>query len=367
MSSSNAYAKMKSIFALAIFSLLVCRVTYANDPTTTVKPPEISIQFLSAEAGGLVLADDQLDDFISGLHPREAAAMMGIPRGDKTRAQSRQSAKKFFREAAMDFDADERAGISSAVQAVTEAFGDRYPLLVHRPWKFVKSRRDLCGGFSFTRQDCIVFSEMVVNRIVETMASENDNKQSRDRVESLLLHEQMHVLQRATPKLFLPLYESLFGFRKAQVKVHSWINERQVSNPDGLSVNWVAMVREGDLSAPYWIGTLLLGDKDPHRMGYDFSTVAVRLKQQDDGGYIMPPGKNQEQPDYIMLDELKSFTDRLPIRGGYDHPNEVAAYLLTAITHGELPPNVSQDALAVQKAATQWFLEHLKSQSKESK
>ena len=78
------------------------------------------------------------------------------------------------------------------------------------------------------------------------------------------------------PELFRPLYEDVFGFRKAKVQIHEWIDRRQVSNPDGTDENWVVHVMRGDTAEPkpYWIGTLLLADKPIHTMGRDFSGVA---------------------------------------------------------------------------------------------
>ena len=344
-----------------LFAVVSCRGALAqeqaapqhdlsSDPGTA-----LNVEFLSAKAGGEVLAGGADDEFIARLYPREAAAMTGTPRGKKTRQESQQYARDFFRNAALDFDDDERAALRLLVHRLRTLFAKDYESLIVRPWKFVKSRGDLCGGFSFTRSDCIVLSDKTLRKIVQvTQKQEPDTAFA----EGLLLHEQMHVLQRAEPERFVSLYEDVFRFRTATVALDPWIDERQVTNPDAVSDDWVAEIPNEDGEPQYfWIGTILEAERPLHRMGRDFSMVAVRLKRTD-AGYemIVRDGK----PDFLPTKELEAFTGRLPVASGYDHPNEVAAYLFTAITHDKRRVPLKGAALEVFDEAKRWFKQHLR-------
>ena len=327
----------------------------AQDGVDLATGNALSVEFLSAKSAGNVLAGGDDDEFFSRLYPREAAAMTGSPRGKKTRQESQQYARDFFRNAALDFAEDEKAALRLLVHRLKTLFAKDYETLIVRPWKFVKTRDDLCAGFSFTRSDCIVLSEKTLRKIVQVTQKQEPKTAF---AEGLLLHEQMHVLQRAEPERFVSLYEDVFRFRAANVLLDPWIDERQVTNPDAVGDDWVAEIPSADGGSQYfWIGTILEVEKPLHRMGRDFSMVAVRLKQTE-AGYemLVRDGK----PDYLRTNELEAFTGRLPVASGYDHPNEVAAYLFTAITHdtGRVP--VKGAALEVFEEAKRWFKLHLK-------
>lgn len=360
---------MMKILHWLIVGVLVSNIAFSQEnqqppdeatAKSTTTAQQIEIEFLSVQAGADVIVSTQFDNFVADLYPREAAAMTGVPRGDKTIEESREAATAFFRKAILDFEPAEKAALEEVAKRVVEKFGPIYPRLVNRPWRFIKTRRDLCGGFSFTRNDCIVLSEPTLARFIDAAKLP---KTMKSRAESLLLHEQMHVLQRQSPELLKPLYEEVFAFRSANVEILPWVQERQISNPDGLNDNWVAEVREQNEIKQYWIGTILPAKKPLHIMGRDFVTIAISVSEADDGTFRMrlsnPEDATEEEgqgvPEYVLLEELKTFTSRFPIRGGYDHPNEVAAYLFTAITHNELPESVVGEAAEVLNATQEWF------------
>ena len=316
-------------FAYAVFISCMLGPTIRAQEAAPQRSP--AIEFLAAEKGGNVIAGGDDDVFFSKLFPREAATMTQVAPDEKSVEETRQFAREFFRKAVLEFNDDEQTALRLVTKRIFEQFGDDYPILVRRRWRFIKIRKDLCGGFSFTRGDCIVLSESTIGRIVESIEKQPRATQY---AEGLLLHEQMHVLQRDSPDLFKPLYEDLLRFRAAKVTVHPWIDQRQVTNPDGVSDDWVLNVpTENSKTQPFWIGTVLLSEKPIHTMGRDFTGVAVALEKNDADTYVMALD-DEGRPVFQPLNTLTAMTSRLPIRGGYDHPNEVAAYLFTVITHG---------------------------------
>ena len=64
-------------------------------------------------------------------------------------------------------------------------------------------------------------------------------------------------------------------------------------------------------------------------MGKDFLGVAVRVMPAGDR-FRMDVAETG-QPRWIPIERLSDFTARLPINNGFDHPNEIAAYLFQHI------------------------------------
>ena len=344
---------MKSLLSLAM-SACMAGFAVAQLPAPLEVP---TVEFATVEEAAGVLAGPPDDLFFARLYPREAAAMTGAPRGDKTIEESREAARAVFADSALAFTQEEEAGLRAAVERLHRKFGALYPQLINRPWKIVKTKPDLCGGFSFTRGHSIVLAESTIERMLKPGPTETERKMAELRLESLLVHEQMHVLQRADPNHFLPLYKSVFHFRPANVNVHPWIDERQVTNPDGVDDNWLVETSGDDgQKTRWWIGTILSGEKELHVMGKDFLSVAVPLEELDDDTWKMVTN-DDGVPAWQSLEEVREFTSRLPIPGGYDHPNEVAAYTLMRITHPRRLPE--GESLSVLKATGKWFAQNL--------
>ena len=325
-----------------------------NDETGGAATPVVDVQMLSAQRGREVIRGPADDPFFSRLHHREAAAMTGVTMEGKSIEQTRPFARDFFGQAVLEFTEDEADALTRQVAALVERFGDQYPLLVSGPWRFIKTRRDLCGGFSFTRADCIVLSERTLARFVRSVSDEAGGMAAS--LQSLLLHEQFHVLQRRRPELFRPLYENVFGFRKSVVKIHPWIDQRQVTNPDGTDENWIVLLTtsEDQPPKPCWIGTILVGDRSVPIMGRDFSGVAVQLEKVEEG-YQMVVGADGV-PVHQPLKEFEVLTSRFPIRLGYDHPNEVAAYLFSKMMmRPELDSDIAEVAAQVVRLSRDWL------------
>jgi hypothetical protein len=308
------------------------------------------------EKARTAIRGDADDAFFSGLRQQEVAAMTGTAAGVRTLQQSREFARDFFASAVLEFTDEEARAVTAAVSQLQVKFGANYPLLVRRPWRFIKTRDDLCGGFSFTRGDCIVFSQRTVNRFVHAT---DDPKEIGPLM--LLLHEQLHVLQRCEPQLFRPLYEQVFGFHHARVVIHEWIDARQVTNPDGTDEDWYVRVQGKDdaCAEPYWIGTILVGEKPIPTMGRDFSGVAVQLRLVEDHYEMLVD--DDDVPVYRQLSEFPELYAQFPIRHGYDHPNEIAAYLCPGILLNDgADEEHAGRAAEILHASRIWFEEHLK-------
>ena len=286
--------------------------------------------------------------------------MTASPVDGKSDDEAREFARAFFAGAVLDFADEEREAIQWIAREVQRRMAPSYPFFSQQPWCFLKVRADLCGSFSFTRGRCIVLSERTYHRIVEAWAwrSNRGTPTFRPAVDS-------RTAARAAaffPQRFQPLYEDVFGFRRARVTVHDGIDRRQVSNPDGLDEDWIVAIKPTEGAAEdYWLCTVLTNDHPVPRMGRDFQGIAVRVKASANGGYEMLLDRTN-QPVCRRLDECEEFLARFPIRNGHDHPNEIAAYLFTEavapLIAGVRDAGPSASAEIVVKSR-EWFREHL--------
>ena len=74
-------------------------------------------------------------------------------------------------------------------------------------------------GFPHTHKDTVFLSENTIN-------------ESDDRLLFVLIHEQMHVMQRKKPELFKILYTKYYPFKTGKLKVQDKYISRIRSNPD---------------------------------------------------------------------------------------------------------------------------------------
>ena len=69
----------------------------------------------------------------------------------------------------------------------------------------------------------------------------------------LLLHEQMHVFQRAHAEMFDSLYMGQWGFIRAKtIATCPWIVEHQLLNPDAVDCPWVFPILHPDGTKYIW-------------------------------------------------------------------------------------------------------------------
>lgn len=333
---------------MRLISLLV--VAGATVLPTRALDAETDVKCLAAAEASLAIAGNDNDHFFRHLHHREITTMTGVDVSAKSLDDARDFARAFFRDAVLPFQEREVATLMQLVRKLRARFGERYARLVDRPWNFVKTRKDLCGGFSFTRGTHIVLSERTLEKLVKQATADPVNTHDGER---LLLHEQLHVLQRLEPERFQSLYEDVFGFRPVKLELPAWIDTRQVTNPDGVDDQWI--IKSSAFEGGYWVGTMLLTDRAIPRMGHDFVTVAIPVQTRDGRHHIAL----EEQQPIPRLTDLKEYVSRMPIRPSFDHPNEVAAYLLTVITHGATSRPLNNVAKQVLAETDSWFVKNL--------
>ena len=295
-------------------------------------PQDPLVRFLSLEEGRVAIVDEGIEPYHSLLRAREVELMSGVPLPDELLARGlgavREEGRRRWAADVRAFEPEERAAIHEAVVELAGVLGQEFPSLAELPWTFLKVRAGHCAGMPHTRGAAIVFDEEVAKAFVSGR---------RGQLLGLLAHEQMHVYQRAFPERMRRFYERDFGLLHAPpIEGHAWLDLRQVTNPDGVRLEWVLRDGTGEGARYFWPRTVLdpAGGAVPGRRP-SFQALAVELDRLDDGSFRVRCGEDGS-PLRSPLAELPAYRRAFPEGFAHDHPNEVSAYLLEALV-GERP------------------------------
>jgi hypothetical protein len=182
----------------------------------------------------------------------------------------------------------------------------------------------------------------------------------------VLVHEKVHVVQRAHPGLFDNLYTEVWGFRRATViEECPWLVEHQIVNPDATDYGWVfPLTREKgvDYICPR---VLLARTEGIPLMPADFREVAIAVEPVD-AGFRVRVGTDG-RPLTKDARRVREYCDRFPPSTSIYHPAEAAADAFTRIVaydafapKDRLPQDWVQRVEEVYAPLRRWFRENLK-------
>jgi hypothetical protein len=200
--------------------------------------------------------------------------------------------------------------------------------MANQPWRFIKIQNWLCGGFVHTRGTYIILSQAYLDRLSidwsDNMTEESELKLVTS-LGGLLVHEQMHSLQRTFKSKFKKLYSENWNFINQQIKDEQEIIKDQVSNPDAPIAEW--LIPDPEIRDKfYWIRTLITKNVEIPEMGKDFVDVAFDIfKDKENYSLIKLNNTISSRP----LSELDFYANSFPVKRGLDHPNEISAYMFS--------------------------------------
>lgn len=277
------------------------------------------MECLSASDARAVVASEREGPYFSLLQPREMYAKTGQQPVPDNLAGQREWVRSTYEKAVLDCTEGERLALQGYVSIIESQVSATYPGLFNMPWRFVKVTNAVEGGLPHTVGGVIVLSQSVMQALEESARAGQLSLQ----LANILIHEQVHVLQRANMKPFATLYEKEFGFKRVErvVGFESWRASHQVVNPDGVDVQWVWPVPDSERLI--WPLVVLSGDSQTPRMPDDFAMVGIELTAADKG-YQVVSGENGE-PRYGALREESPYMKKFRGISSIYHPNEIAA------------------------------------------
>ncbi|MCA9264050.1 MAG: hypothetical protein KDA60_09395 [Planctomycetales bacterium] len=318
------------------------------------------VECLSVPDAQREIIDESYDCYFANLQRREIGALTQEAATAATLDECRAAARQFFQSSVRPFTDRENEAICWCVAHLENQVGRDMPLFTHQPWRFIKITDQLCGGFPHTRGFNIFFSESLVAAIVE-LRLQGDADAAVGRFGALLLHEQLHVLERVFPQKFASLYANQWKLRAGQVIDHPWLTEHQIQNPDALQLTWLIPDSDGDGGTVWrWPRTFLSGSAPVPHMGTDFETVAVHVVE-DTPNLFHTLTNATGLPAYSSLDAIQTHYRGLAPSGGLDHPNEVAAYALGRLYNADYLQHVDPAELPEPlQQFRRWCHQHLR-------
>ena len=177
----------------------------------------------------------------------------------------------------------------------------------------------------------------------------------------LLVHEQMHSLQRTFKSKFDRLYSKNWNFIKHQVKAENEIIIDQVSNPDAPIAEWI-IPDPKDKKKFYWIRTLITKNVDIPIMGRDFVDIAFEINNKNNTYSV---SKVNDTLSSMPLSDLDFYNKSFPVKRGLDHPNEISAYMFSDFfkaRYNSKTPFLNKDSISNNNS--NFFLKWIKSEMK---
>lgn len=324
------------------------------------------VDFLDTERAAKAILDESYEPYFSQLQIREIEAFTNSEVPTTNLDKARDYAKEKFASAVTDFSEQEKKCISFVVDKInTILLKNDIGLMAYQPWRFIKIEDWLCGGFAHTRGTYIILSQRHIDHLTKNWSDHmtpDDEKILLERMGGLLVHEQMHSLQRTFKSKFEKLYTKYWNFTKAHVLNDTTIKKDQVSNPDAPIAEWL-ISNPQDGKSFYWVRTLLKETEGIPVMGKDF-TDKVFIVKNINGKYTTTKSEDNKLT-YTNIDGIDFYKNAFPTTRGIDHPNEISAYMFsdffTSLISNSKPFKESKgENLKNSKVFIQWIIEEMK-------
>lgn len=284
------------------------------------------IEFLNTKKGSIGILDESFESYFSRLERKEIYVFTGKWSDSETIEEARDFARREFQSAVTSFSEKEKECITYVISEILAIMNrNDLQLFYEQPWQFIKTEDWLCGGFAHTRGTHIILSEKYLShytKLYDEMTSKKDSIAFVSSFGSLLVHEQMHSLQRTYPNVFKKLYAEYWSFIEGQPEDTKY-RENQLLNPDAPFSNWLYTENEN----LYWVRVFINEKAKNPIMGADFIDTVFEIEIRD-GEYVFKTDKEGNDIQY-PLSEFKQYCSAFPITRGLDHPNEISAYMFS--------------------------------------
>lgn len=326
---------------------------------------ETNSRLISKETAQKAILDESLEPYFSQLQLREMECFIQEKIEFSELDEARNYTKDKFASAVLPFSEIEIQSMKFLVEEINLVLSENdLGLMARQDWKFIKIEDWLCGGFGHTRGDFIILSQRHLDHLTEnykTEMSEEESQKLLSGIGSLIVHEQVHGLQRNYPKIFKKLYMKYWDFHYAKVEAIDEITLNQVSNPDAPMALWLIPNPKAK-DEFYWPRTLLKAGVDLPQMGKDFEDVVFMIEKK--GKSYQLELNEYGQALSIKISDIPFYSKSFPVTRGIDHPNEIAAYMFAdyykALVLGEDPfGEIGESAQENTQAFIHWLLKEM--------
>lgn len=284
------------------------------------------VAFLPPEDGAAAFGQPG-DAYYADMGLLEIRARMRSPLAGVSLADARQAVREYDAAAVLAFTEREKTAIQGVVDRMQASLEVAAPLYARTPWSFIKLDDRAEGGMPHTRGPHIVMPKSLAEGYAalhqEMLEAGKLSVTSRGR--NLLLHEQTHVLERADPALFEPLFTGVFGFtRMTPPPTTAWLDAHVCANPDGPDLAWAFALEQ--VGGRGWVMPYVtVPDVAVPRMPDDFQAIGVAVEKTAAGWKVI---ERDGVPVRRALDAIPGYHAHFPFPDEDFHPNEIAAVTL---------------------------------------
>jgi hypothetical protein len=320
---------MTRLIAAVCLFVIACRVSAQDGAALTL---------LADNAAKAAIVDEKIEPYFSLLCLHEMEVKGGLKLEGKDLDAKREAFKQHYTENVGDFTDMEKDMLTDVVGHVHRALKEDYPGFTAYPWSLIKVTNAVEQGLPHTRGKSIILPEGFLTQALEMYHA--NKEQSLLFLVNLMVHEQVHVVQRLKPKPFEAFYTEQWELEHVDAIVYGdYLNDRQLINPDGVDTRWVQNIGTSD--APRYIQPNVILERfedRPSRMPNDFKQVAIELKQ-DDAGTWRPIKAEDGQPVIHPLHGEAGYMQHYGVSKNVYHPNESFADLFAlAVLYDDFIP-----------------------------
>ncbi len=307
----------------AVALLIACRVSLLSG----------GVVFLDRQAAADAIVDDTAQPYFELLEPEEMKFKTG-QRLEGDVQQQRDALREIYRRGVGEFTRDQKRRLRKTVAQLEPVLAKHYPLVAEIPWSFLKAGGPIERSLPHTRGPHIVLSGRATK--------------SGSRLARLLLHEQLHVVQRRYPERFESLYTDVWGFAPMDPPAgDAWLRRHEMHNPDGTDYWIFPLDGEGEQR---WIWPTLILDPETR----DVRVVAFEV-DRDRSRFRIRNSENGE-PLFTDVRDVEPFSELFPFERDPYHPNEVAAEAFSKVMLEDLRSGTPSSET---NALRSWFRENL--------
>jgi hypothetical protein len=317
--------------------------------TPTVSPSRPQVAFLSPAAGAAAFAQPG-DTYYANMGLLEIRARMKSPLAGVSLADARVAVRDYDAARVLAFTDAERVALQGVVERMQPLLEARAPLYARTPWSFIKLDGSAEGDMPHTRGPHIVLPKATVESYaaMHREMTEAGKLAVTPRGRNLLVHEQTHVLERASPARFEPLFTQVFGFtRMTPAPASAWLDAHVGSNPDGPDLVWAFALEQ--IGGSGWIMPIVtFPDLPVPRMPDDFQALGAELVKGADGWKLVEENGVAKAR---ALDRIPGYDAHFPFPDEDFHPTEIAA---VALSHWILQDVPDLDKRPLMPAVAAW-------------
>ncbi len=339
----HSYHRVCKIFIVMLhLSVAPASLEAASVPLSS---NEYVFHALSKEEGSRAFVDESVEPYFSVLGALEIAALTSSPvqpiGSEKELDTLRHRTRQKMQARIGEFSEEEAHLLGLLTARIDELVGGDFPLIASQPWKLLKLNSKCCAT-AHTRSDSIILARHGIEEMMQLWQESGDIDKVLAGRGSLLLHEQMHIVQRYHPEVFASLYNQLWGFvHVAEVRENLWLEMHVLHNPDAYDLGYLLAFDIGAGSTEpgkvYQLRTLLMpADSTRPKMGRDFKSVAIEVGKDASGWHSKLDGSGNTI--YTGFNDFEIFSHPLEGRApkaalarGGDHPHEILAYSFEAM------------------------------------